>query len=58
MLTYIALTLSIINFALWIVLGIMLKKVFKVMYPIFKSLTPLPIYDTMGIPQIPGDTNS
>lgn len=58
MIADIALALSILNTIFWVLLIIVIKKVFRTMYPIIKSLTGMPSYDTMVLPSIPGESNS
>lgn len=56
MISYIALTLSIINSLLWIVFAIGVRKLFKQLYPVFKSfgimqsqnLQNSPVFDIIG----------
>lgn len=57
MIADIALALSILNTILWLLFIIAIKKVFKQLYPVVKSLTGMQNYGTMGIPQIPGGDN-
>lgn len=60
MIAYIALVLSIINSILWVVFAVGIRKMFKMLYPMFKSfgiiqsenLTPPAIYDKIEGPDL------
>lgn len=58
MIADIALALAILNTIFWVLFVIAIKKVFKKMYPVIKSLTGMPDYDTMVFPPIPGGSES
>ena len=58
MIADIALVLSILNTILWVLFIISIRKLFKRMYPMLKSLTGMQDYGIMSIPQIPGEANS
>jgi hypothetical protein len=55
MIAYIALVLSILNTIFWVLFVITIKKVFKQLYPVVKSLTGMPDYATMSVPPKIGD---
>ena len=58
MIADIALALSVLNTILWVLFIVSIRKLFKRMYPMIKSLTSMQDYGMMSIPQIPGETNS